>query len=137
MPPPGYTEMGWEITPDALTSFLRRIDDEYRPAAIIITENGASYSDSPDRQGVIADRRRIDYLERHIEAMEAAMRSGVPVTGYFVWSLLDNLEWVAGFSQRFGLVWVDHTNGRRVPKESMRWYQELIAAKDGGDSRDP
>jgi beta-glucosidase len=131
-PPAGYTEMGWEITPEALTTFLQRIDDEYGPTAIVITENGASYSDGPDAHGVVTDHRRIDYLQQHIEATEAAMRSGVPVTGYFVWSLLDNLEWVAGFSQRFGLVWVDHATGRRIPKESLRWYRDVITAKITG-----
>ncbi len=59
--------------------------------------------------------------------MRAAIENGVPVSGYFVWSLLDNLEWVSGFGRRFGLVWVDYTTGQRIPKESYHWYRRLIA----------
>jgi beta-glucosidase len=126
-PPPGYTEMGWPITPGDLTAFLERINTEYRPESIFVTENGASYGDGPGPDGVIRDDRRIDYLRQHIGAVLDAIEAGVPVNGYFVWSLLDNLEWVAGFSQRFGLVWVDHSTQRRIPKESYRWYRDVIA----------
>jgi beta-glucosidase len=126
-PPPGHTEMGWPITPTALTDYLVHLHREYAPAEIVVTENGASYSDGPDPAGVVDDRRRIAYLADHVEAVAAAIEAGVPVGGYFVWSLLDNLEWVAGFSQRFGLVWVDHATGRRIPKASYRWYRDLIA----------
>ena len=127
-PPPNRTEMGWDITPGALTAFLERIHRTYRPASISITENGASYSDGPGSDGRIHDRRRIDYLARHLEAVAAARAAGVPVDGYFVWSLLDNLEWIAGFSQRFGLVWVDTETLERTPKDSFHWYQDRIAA---------
>jgi beta-glucosidase len=71
---------------------------------------------------VIDDQRRIDYLRGHIGAVAEASRAGVPVHGYFVWSFMDNLEWLAGFSQRFGLVWVDKSTGRRIPKRSFDWY---------------
>lgn len=126
--PEGYTEMGWPITPDALTRFLERVRDIYGPASIIISENGASYSNGPGPGGTIDDVRRIRYLARHIEAVGNARRAGVPVDGYFVWSLLDNLEWTSGFSQRFGLVWVDHATQRRVRKNSFFWYRDLMAA---------
>ncbi|MBT8215239.1 MAG: beta-glucosidase [Acidimicrobiia bacterium] len=124
--PEGYTEMGWPITPGELTRFLERVHETYEPPMILITENGASYSDGPDEAGVIADDRRIRYLERHIGAVAQAAATGVPVAGYFVWSLLDNLEWASGFSQRFGLVWVDHATQQRVPKNSFHWYRQLI-----------
>ncbi len=124
--PDGYTEMGWEITPPALTDYLHHLNDVYRPASIVITENGASFSDAPDESGRIEDRRRIAYLEQHVSAMETAISGGVPVRGYFAWSLLDNLEWTSGYSQRFGLVWVDHATGRRIPKESYYWYRDFI-----------
>jgi beta-glucosidase len=124
-PAPGYTEMGWRIDPGGLDGYLRHLTETYRPASILVTENGASYSDRPDDDGVIDDRRRISYLQGHIEAVGQARGDGVPVDGYFVWSLLDNLEWVMGFSQRFGLVWVDHESGRRIPKRSFDWYKRL------------
>ena len=128
-PPDGYTEMGWPITPDALRDFLARIDRDYDPPSIVITENGASYSDGPGPDGRVADERRIAYLEKHLRAVGEAQDAGVSVDGYFVWSLLDNLEWVSGFSQRFGLVWVDHTTQERVVKDSGRWYAGVIARR--------
>lgn len=127
-PPPGYTEMGWKITPHALTDFLVRIQNDYRPPQVIITENGASYSDGPDADGRVRDQRRIDYLQAHLGALEGAIQAGVPVNGYFVWSLIDNLEWISGFSQRFGLIHVDHTTQKRTPKDSYYWYRDLIAS---------
>jgi beta-glucosidase len=126
-PPATHTEMGWEITPWALTGYLEHLDQRYKPAAIFITENGASYSDAPGEEGQVEDHRRISYLASHIEAVEKAIAAGVPVEGYFVWSLFDNLEWTQGFSQRFGLVWVDHRTGERTPKLSFQWYAEVIA----------
>ena len=120
--------MGWPITPGALTSFLRRIQVDYDPASIIISENGASFSDGPDESGAIDDDRRTRYLSRHIEAVAAALAVGVPVTGYFVWSLLDNFEWSSGYTQRFGIVWVDPDNQTRTPKNSFYWYRDFLAA---------
>jgi beta-glucosidase len=67
----------------------------------------------------------VEYLRSHIAAVQSARDSGVPVDGYFVWSLMDNLEWLEGFSQRFGLVWVDQATGRRVPKRSFDWYSKV------------
>jgi beta-glucosidase len=125
--PEGYTEMGWPITPGALTAFLARVAREYSPPALIISENGASYSNGPDSSGVIADDRRIRYLRRHVDAVAEAVAAGIPVSGYFVWSLLDNLEWTYGFAQRFGLVWVDPDTQERIPKQSFEWYRRLIA----------
>ena len=134
-PPTGYTEMGWAITPHALTEFLARVSDEYQPVQILITENGASYSDAPDAAARVSDRRRIEYLDLHIKAAREAADMGVPLRGYFVWSLLDNLEWISGFSQRFGLVYVDHATGTRVPKDSFYWYRDLIAGESGTPER--
>jgi beta-glucosidase len=128
-PPSGYTEMGWKITPKALTDFLGRVHRQYQPARIIVTENGASYSDGPGSDGRVRDQRRIDYLKSHLEAVELAIEAGVPVGGYFVWSLLDNLEWTAGFSQRFGLVHVDHATQKRTPKDSFEWYRNVIKTR--------
>jgi beta-glucosidase len=123
---PGHTEMGWPVTPEALTGFLARVHHTYHPSSIVITENGASYSDGPGADGVVDDDRRIEYLDAHVEAVAAALEAGIPVDGYFVWSLLDNLEWTEGFSQRFGLVWVDHATQQRIPKRSFGWYRDRI-----------
>lgn len=130
-PPAGFTEMGWEITPHALTEFLVRVNDEYRAPAIVITENGASFSDGPDGSSRINDQRRVEYLDRHIRAALEAADLGVPLHGYFVWSLLDNLEWTSGFAQRFGLVYVDHSVGTRTPKDSYYWYRDFITSTRG------
>jgi beta-glucosidase len=125
---PGHTDMGWRVDPAGLGRYLRHLHDTYSLASIVITENGASYSDGPDESGAINDMRRIDYLRAHVEATGAARADGVPVDGYFVWSLMDNLEWVEGFSQQFGLVWVDRNTLERTPKRSFDWYRSLVTA---------
>jgi beta-glucosidase len=125
---PGYTEMGWKVDPDALGSFVRRVHDDWYQGPIVITENGASFSDGPDAEGLIHDVRRIEYLDQHIRQIDALRLDGIPVAGYFVWSLLDNLEWVSGFAQRFGLVHVDHTTQKRTIKDSGYWYRDRICA---------
>ena len=131
---PGFTEMGWRIDPTGLRDFLDRIHTEYQPPSIVITENGASYSDGPDRTGKVDDNRRIEYLRTHIAAVADAAADGVPVDGYFVWTLLDNVEWTHGFDQRFGLVWVDADSKERTPKASYGWYRDSIG--DGGWARE-
>lgn len=125
--PSGYTEMGWKIDPEGLNRFLRRVRTTYQPGSILITENGASYSDLPDESGRVSDQRRIDYLSKHIQSIARAREEGIPVDGYFVWSFMDNLEWTHGFSQRFGLVHVDHSTQRRIPKDSFYWYKEVMS----------
>ena len=125
--PDGFTEMGWAIDPDGLADYLGEIHRRYRPKSIVVTENGASFSDAPDSDDVIADSARVDYLRTHVDAVRLAAEAGVPVDGYFVWSLLDNLEWTQGFDQRFGLVWVDQQTLQRIPKESFAWYREVVA----------
>ncbi len=122
---PGFTETGWRIDPDGLRTYLGKLWDEYRPPSILVTENGASYSTGPDEDGVIDDQERIGYLSGHIGAVAGAIDDGVGVGGYFVWSLLDNLEWLDGFSQRFGLVWVDPVTKLRLPKASFDWYSRV------------
>ncbi len=82
--PEGYTEMGWAIDPHGLRDYLRLVNTRYQPRSIVVTENGASYSEGPGDDGVIADQRRIDYLQSHVDAVVAAVEAGVPVDGYFV-----------------------------------------------------
>ena len=122
------TEIGWGITPDAFRQELVRVSGSYR-LPIYVTENGCgSDRDLPDASGEIDDRHRIDYLARHLAAMRQAMAEGAEVRGYFAWSLLDNFEWGAGYSQRFGLIHVDYPTQRRTLKASARWYADVIAS---------
>ncbi len=130
--PTSYTDMGegWEVYPDGMYEMLCRVHFDYGPPKIYITENGASYSDAPDVDGLVRDDRRINYLSRHFAAAQRAMQAGVPLKGYFVWALLDNFEWARGYNQRFGLIWVDYQTQQRVIKDSARWYQAVI--RQGG-----
>jgi beta-glucosidase len=130
-PPSGVevTAMGWPIEADALTELLIGLNRDYAPARMMVTENGAAFDDEPGAGGEIDDERRISYLADHVAAVREAMQAGVPVGGYFVWSLLDNFEWAEGYSKRFGLVYVDYATQARTPKASARWYSELIASR--------
>lgn len=125
-PKDNATDMGWELFPFGLYEILSRVHWEYKPGDILVTENGASYSDGPDSAGKIHDERRIAYLRSHIAAVGRAIQSGVPVTGYYLWSLLDNFEWNQGYSQRFGIVYVDFDSQKRYPKDSAFWYRQVI-----------
>ena len=122
------TTMGWEPYPEGLRLTLERLHHEYAPASIMVTENGAAFSDVPAAGGSVSDPERTDYLASHLAAMADARDAGVPVDGYFVWSLLDNYEWAEGYDQRFGIVRVDFETQRRTIKQSGRWYRDLLAA---------
>jgi beta-glucosidase len=123
-----YQEMeGWEVYPEGLFNVLTWLHLEYQPHQMYITENGASWSDSPDENGRVRDTRRINYLRGHFAAAHRAIQIGVPLKGYFVWSLMDNLEWGCGFRQRFGLIWVDFQTQQRLLKDSALWYQRVIS----------
>jgi beta-glucosidase len=122
-----WTEMGWEIYPEGLYHVLMRLHHEYEVPKLYVTENGCSFSDGPREDGRIQDQRRIDYLRGHFAAAARAMDHGAPLAGYFVWSLLDNFEWAHGYSQRFGIIWVDFETGERIPKESALWYGWFVA----------
>lgn len=128
--PDYWSEMGWENCPDGLLAVLSRLSFHYHLPKLYITENGVSYSDGPDERGVIQDYRRIRYLQEHLVALHRALGLGIPVKGYFVWSLLDNFEWAWGYSQRFGLVWVDYATQKRLLKGSAYWYSQVI--RDNG-----
>lgn len=123
-----WTEMDWEVYPEGMWELLVRLHLEYAPPQMYITENGASYSDGPDADGRINDARRIAYLRDHLTQAHRAITDGVPLAGYFAWSLLDNFEWQHGYRQRFGLVWVDFPGGRRRVKDSALWYRDVVAA---------
>jgi beta-glucosidase len=124
--PDHWTEMGWENYPEGLTSVLGRVYFNYQPRKIYVTENGASYSTPPDESGNVPDELRTNYLRTHFAAAYRAIQAGVPLAGYFVWSLLDNFEWAHGYSQRFGIVWVDYETQQRILKDSAKWYKRVI-----------
>lgn len=126
-PEKDWTEMGWEVHPNGLWEILLRVHLDYRPRKLYVTENGASYSTPPDADGRVRDEKRLHFLRDHFVAARRAMDDGVPLAGYFVWSLLDNFEWDRGYSQRFGIVWVDYETQRRIPKDSALWYRGVIA----------
>ena len=124
----GRTAMGWGIAPSGLTAVLVELDDRYPGLSIMITENGCAVDDGPDAFGADGDRERIAYLREHIHALGVAKDRGVDVTGYFVWSLLDNFEWAWGYTKRFGLYAVEAETGRRLPKASASWFASVIRA---------
>ena len=123
----GYnvTEMGWEVYPEGMTDLLLRLHHDYPVPPMYVKENGAAFKDEMD--GVrIRDVQRTDYIARHIEAVGEAIRKGVRMNGYMVWSLLDNFEWASGYEKRFGIVHVDYTTQRRTLKDSALWYRAFL-----------
>lgn len=121
-----YSEMGWEVYPEGLLNVLGRFHFEYHIPKIYITENGCSYSDAPGSDGRVRDTFRIHYLREHLRVAHKAIEMGIPLAGYFVWSLLDNFEWAHGYAQRFGIVWVDYETQQRIIKDSGHWYAQVI-----------
>nr|WP_273595810.1 GH1 family beta-glucosidase [Roseateles koreensis] len=130
MPAPGkmgFTDMGWEVYPQALTQHLLRLTRDYAPPPIYITENGMANADEVI-DGRVPDVARIAYLRSHLEALATAVDLGADVRGYFYWSLLDNFEWNSGYTKRFGLFHVDYGTQQRLAKDSAHWYRGLIKA---------
>jgi beta-glucosidase len=123
------TAGGLDVRPAGLGRILRRVSG-YTAMPLYITESGAAFHDYVDPEGGVDDLERISYLGDHLAETFRAMQAGVDVRGYFVWSLLDNLEWADGYSRRFGLVFVDFGTQARIPKASARWYGQLIAARE-------
>lgn len=122
------TDMGWEVYADGLRELLTRVHLDYRPRKIYVTENGVSYGTGPDKSGRVPDEKRRVFLRDHFLAAKKAIDAGTPLAGYFVWSLMDNFEWDRGYSQRFGIVWVNYETQERIPKDSALWYRDVIAA---------
>jgi beta-glucosidase len=116
------TATGWEIYPDGMYEVLTRLHLEYDAPPLIVTENGVACADGLD------DDERIAFLKAHLERVFRTIGEGVPVLGYFVWSLLDNFEWTEGYAKRFGLVRVDYETLERTPRRSFEWYRDLIYA---------
>lgn len=124
-----YTETGWEVYAQGLTDTLVWVKAQYGNIPMYVTENGAAFFDPPEAQdGRVVDPLRIDYLHKHIRAIHAAREQGVDLRGYYVWSFLDNLEWSLGFSKRFGIVHVNFQTQARTPKDSARFYAQVISS---------
>ena len=121
-----HTAMGWEVYPDALESFLLRLQREYSgDLPIFITENGAAYEDPAPVNGVVEDPQRVEYYRLHLTAISNAIAQGAPVKGYFAWSLMDNYEWAEGYAKRFGLVHVDFATQQRTLKRSAIQLRDI------------
>ena len=119
------SDIGWPIYPELFRAELRETSRRYK-LPVYVTENGCGGHDEPGEEGDLNDQRRIGYFQRHIDAMHEAIQGGADVRGYFVWSLLDNFEWGAGYANRFGIVSVDFATGQRRIKASGHWYAGLI-----------
>jgi beta-glucosidase len=121
------TDIRWEVWPKAMYDMVTRITRDYNRPVIEITESGCSFNDGPDASGEIRDTRRIQYHREYLAALGRAISEGADVRGYHAWSLLDNFEWAEGFSQRFGLSYVDFKTQKRTIKDSGRWYAKVAS----------
>ena len=123
-----YTAMDWEVYPNGLYEVLTRLHREYGPKTLYVTENGAAYEDRVDADGEVRDEERLEYFRQHFVACHRAIADGVPLAGYFAWSMLDNFEWAFGYTRRFGIVHVDFETQRRTLKSSAKFLREVAAA---------
>lgn len=113
-----YSDM-WDFYPKGLLQLLLRIKKDYASKEVMILENGTSLPN-------LEDQRRIEFITEHLKQIDIALQAGVPVTGYFVWSLLDNFEWALGYTKKFGLIDVDFNTQKRTPKQSAHWYGTFL-----------
>ncbi len=116
----------WEIYPEGMYETLKQVWNYQPTCELMVTENGVPVPDGVDFDGRVRDERRIRYLQSHIAQVHRAIEDGIPVKGYFHWSLLDNFEWDLGYGQRFGLAYVDFKTQKRIIKDSGRWFAKVI-----------
>lgn len=121
-----HTAMGWEVNPESMYNILRQTFREYQPGPMYITENGAAFDDELTADGEVNDTRRLNFYRDYLAQAHRAIQDGIPLQGYFAWSLLDNFEWAEGYAKRFGLTYVDYETQRRILKASGKWYSEVI-----------
>ncbi len=120
------TDIGWEVFPDGLHRLLMRLHRDTDGLPLVITENGAAYSVGPGDDGSVDDEAREAYFNGHLNACHDAIADGANLIGYFAWSLLDNFEWQEGYTQRFGLIYVDYETQIRTPKRSFKWLSGVM-----------
>ena len=118
---------GWEVHPQSLSDLLVWLHKDYGFPELVITENGATYDDVVWK-GEVHDLTRLDYIRKHLEVLPDVIRRGVPLKGYFCWSLLDNFEWAYGTRDRFGLIYVDFDTQKRIVKDSGKWFARVAKA---------
>ncbi|HET8843123.1 MAG TPA: GH1 family beta-glucosidase [Ktedonobacteraceae bacterium] len=123
-----YTTMNWEVYPPGLYEHLMRLHRDYAIPAIYTIENGAAFPDTPTSDGHVHDPRRTAFLREHFLQLHRALSDGVPLRGHCVWALMDNFEWSLGYSQRFGITYIDYQTQQRIIKDSGYWYKDVIAA---------
>lgn len=124
-----YTTMGWEVYPQGLYEVLMRMRRDYQVQRLFVTENGAAFVDQPVIVGdqlQVKDDQRLNYLQAHLVEAHRAIQDGAPLSGYFAWSLMDNFEWNHGYTQRFGVNYVDYSAQQRIVKSSGYWYRDVI-----------
>ncbi|MDB5556434.1 MAG: Beta-glucosidase [Rhizobium sp.] len=127
-----YTPLGWEIWPQAIEDILIEVNDKYKPACIYITENGmATKQETPDDKNRIEDFGRANYYVGYIGKVASAVEKGVPVKGYFAWTLMDNFEWALGYTAPFGLVHVDFETQERRLKLSGEIFGQIAREAPG------
>jgi beta-glucosidase len=129
LPPPGYprtSQSDWHVLPELLYWVPRFLHERYG-TPIVITENGQQNLDAPALDGGVHDPQRIDYVRRYLRELRRAVDEGVPVQGYFYWTMMDNFEWAFGYNVRVGLVYTDFQTLARVPKDSFEFYRRVIA----------
>jgi len=114
------------IDPSGLAEVLENVAARYPRVPLYVTENGAAFADEVGPDGEVHDPDRVAYVDAHLRACLDAIRAGVPLRGYFAWSLMDNFEWAWGYTRRFGLVHVDYATQARTPKASAHYYAEVI-----------
>ncbi len=125
------TDIGWEIKAEGMSHLLKQVYARYENLPpCYITENGACYNMGVNESGEVDDQPRLDYLETHLNVLADTIDFGIPLKGYFAWSLMDNYEWAEGYKMRFGLVHVDYDTQVRTIKKSGNWYSNLLAARE-------
>jgi beta-glucosidase len=119
--------MPWlNIGPSILYWTPRFVSELWKAPAIYVTENGCANPDRPTAANEIWDLGRMMYLQQHLIAAHRAVSAGYPLKGYFLWSLLDNFEWLWGMTKRFGMCYTNYTTLERTPKHSARFYADVI-----------